>query len=46
VSAAYRRAGSDSCPIMNCCGWCDKVMVRVTHTHEAPVESDHLGGTE
>jgi len=37
VSAAYRRAGSKSGPIMNGCGWGDKMMMHVTHTQEAPV---------
>ena len=44
MSAAYRRAGSDSCPVMNCCGWADRLMLRLTLTQEAPVESDHLEG--
>ena len=44
MSAAYQRAGLDSSPIMNGCGWGDKVMTRVTHTQEAPVESDNLEG--
>ena len=41
VSAANRRAGSKSGPIMNGCDWGVKVMMHVTLTQEAPV-----GGTE